>query len=130
MLGRMLTSSCTGQKRKHDCFAKSGPDEATALLSGDEPDLERNSNATPAKQTKSKKKSAKRPSLKQVFTPQSNLVLLAYGMMALHSMAFDSLFPVFLHHPEQKLDGNPDVKLPFKFASGFGVGMCFGSPAQ
>ncbi|KAL1985627.1 hypothetical protein VTN96DRAFT_7607 [Rasamsonia emersonii] len=121
MLGRMLTSSCTGRKRKHDRFAKSGPDETTALLNGDEPDVERNPNPTPARKTKSKKKSAKRPSLRQVFTPQSNLVLLAYGMMALHSMAFDSLFPVFLHHPEQKLDGNPDVKLPFKFASGFGV---------
>ncbi|KAL1970720.1 hypothetical protein VTN77DRAFT_4364 [Rasamsonia byssochlamydoides] len=118
ILGRMLTSSCT---RKHDRLAKHDPDETTALLNSDEPDLE-GVPPTPAKRTQSKKKKPrKRPSLKQVFTPQSNLVLLAYGMMALHSMAFDSLFPVFLHHPEQQLDGNPDVKLPFKFASGFGV---------
>lgn len=42
--------------------------------------------------------------------------------MAMHSMAFDSLFPVFLHYPEQDFYSNPDVHLPFKFAGGFGVG--------
>jgi hypothetical protein len=37
-------------------------------------------------------------------------------------MAFDSVFPVFLHYPVQDLHDNPNVQLPFKFASGFGVG--------
>lgn len=78
----------------------------------------------PANKPQPKKtKPRKRPSLKEIFTPQSNLVLLAYGLLALHSMGFDSLFPVFLHHPEQDLVNNPEVKLPFKFAGGFGVGM-------
>lgn len=63
-----------------------------------------------------------RPTWGQVFTPQSNLVLLSYTLMAMHSMAFDSLFPVFLHYPEQDSYNNPDVHLPFKFAGGFGVG--------
>lgn len=61
--------------------------------------------------------------IQSVFTSQSVLVLIAYGMMALHSMGFDSLFPVFLHHPQEDMIDNPDVKLPFKFASGFGLGM-------
>jgi hypothetical protein len=114
----MLTSPCTRRKRPVDLLAKHDPDETTALLGGD---LE---GVTAAKQPRSKKKKpTKRPGWNQVFTPQSKLVLLAYGMMALHSMAFDSLFPVFLHHPEQELEGNPNVKLPFKFASGFGVGV-------
>ncbi|OAL64390.1 MFS transporter [Trichophyton rubrum] len=39
----------------------------------------------------------------------------------LHSVAFDSVLPVFLNHPRQKLENNPDVKLPFKFSSGFGI---------
>jgi hypothetical protein len=43
-------------------------------------------------------------------------------MMAMHNMAFDSLLPVFLHTPLQRLDGNPEVRLPFKFIGGFGVG--------
>lgn len=79
---------------------------------------------TPQKNQNSGK--AKRPSWGQVLTPQSILVLIAYAMLAMHSMAFDSLFPVFLHYRPQNLEGNPDVNLPFKFAGGFGVGM-FGS---
>lgn len=43
--------------------------------------------------------------------------------MSMHAMAFDSVLPVFLHSPEQQYEGNPDVKLPFKFTGGFGVGM-------
>lgn len=37
-------------------------------------------------------------------------------------MAFDAVFPAFLSYPEQKLHRNPEVKLPFKFAGGFGIG--------
>lgn len=40
----------------------------------------------------------------------------------MHTMAFDSLIPVFLHYPEQQMHGNPNVQLPFKFIGGFGVG--------
>lgn len=57
-----------------------------------------------------------------IFTPQSTLLLLAYGMLAMHSMGFDTLFPVFLHHTKQDMANSPDVKLPFKFSSGFGLG--------
>lgn len=43
-------------------------------------------------------------------------------MLSMHNMAFESLLPVFLHFPEQHMDGNPGVQLPFKFIGGFGVG--------
>ncbi|PYI20031.1 MFS general substrate transporter [Aspergillus violaceofuscus CBS 115571] len=66
-------------------------------------------------------KPARKPSWAEVFSPQSNLILLAYSLMSMHTMAFDSLFPVFLHTPPQQLEGNPDVRLPFKFIGGFGV---------
>lgn len=59
----------------------------------------------------------------QILTPQTNLALLAYASLALHTLAFDSLTPVFLSHPKQELDNNPAVKLPFKFSGGFGMGM-------
>lgn len=94
-------------------------DETTRLLPDCGDDLE---NPVSAKQTQSVKK-PKKVSFRQVLTPQSVLILMAYGMMALHSMAFDSLFPVFLHHPKQEIANNPDVQLPFKFAGGFGYGM-------
>ena len=71
---------------------------------------------------KKSKKSTKRPKLLDVFTPQSNLILLAYTLMSGLGMAFDSVFPVFLHYPEQDFHNNPEVQFPFKFASGFGIG--------
>ena len=62
------------------------------------------------------------PSYREVFSPQSNINLLAYTLLALHSIAYDQLLPVFMHLPPQ-LDRStsPDVHLPFKFAGGFGL---------
>ena len=101
VLGEALTSSCASRRKSH------GQDgERTALL---EP---------------RKKQPVKRPSWSEVFSPQSRRVLLAYALMSMHTMAFDSLLPVFLHNPVQEFEGNPDVRLPFKFVGGFGVGGC------
>lgn len=62
------------------------------------------------------------PSYREVFSPQSNINLLAYTLLALHSIAYDQLLPVFMHLPPQ-LDRSisPDVSLPFKFVGGFGL---------
>jgi hypothetical protein len=121
-----LAHPCTKRRVKSRRFSNVEAEEAAGLLAGDEEieEMEDESWTKPVTKSQSQKtKPRKRPSLKDVLTPQSNLVLLAYGMMALHSMAFDSLFPVFLHHPEQDLVDNPDVNLPFKFTGGFGLGM-------
>lgn len=107
-LGQMLTGSCSSRRKKISYSETQEVDETTALL---------------GQQQSTKSTAAKRPSWKEVFSPQSTLVLLAYAMMAMHNMAFDSLLPVFLHTPIQRLDGNPEVRLPFKFIGGFGVGM-------
>jgi hypothetical protein len=127
-----LVSPCTGNKRPKRKFFKEDGAETTALLAGDEYlecDLEFDSVGEPspmkttaaAQPHSAPKKPVKRPSWSQIFTPQSKAVLLAYSLLALHSMAFDTLLPVFLHHPIQDLD-EPHVKLPFKFAGGFGIG--------
>ena len=66
------------------------------------------------------------PAFSEVFTPQSNLNLTAYTLLALHSMAYDQLMPVFLHHPRQEhWNGNADVQLPLKFAGGFNLPVGF-----
>ena len=110
MLGQILTRPFTSHGKK-----EGDDDERTALL-GD------NGDQDTRQPTQNKRKKASRPvSWSEVFSPQSSLVLLAYSMLAMHNMAFDSLLPVFLHHPEQDLNG-PDVQLPFKFIGGFGVG--------
>jgi hypothetical protein len=62
-----------------------------------------------------------RPTLVEVFTRQSVINLMAYTFLALHSVAFDQLLPIFLHHPRQKPDPS-NTHLPFKFSGGFGLG--------
>ncbi|OBT39479.1 hypothetical protein VE00_10126 [Pseudogymnoascus sp. WSF 3629] len=60
------------------------------------------------------------PSVWEVFNKQSNLNLLSYAILALHSMAMDQLLPIFMHHPQQAPDSS-NTNLPFKFSGGFGI---------
>ena len=62
------------------------------------------------------------PTYREVFSRQSNLNLIAYTLLALHSLAFDQLLSIFMHYPQQtNRSTNPDVHLPFKFTGGFGL---------
>ena len=62
------------------------------------------------------------PTYREVFSRQSNLNLLTYSILALHSLAYDQLLPIFMHYPQQtNRSTNPDVSLPFKFSGGFGL---------
>ena len=62
------------------------------------------------------------PTYREVFSRQSNLNLLTYSILALHSLAYDQLIPIFMHYPQQtNRSTNPDVSLPFKFSGGFGL---------
>lgn len=61
------------------------------------------------------------PTLRDVMSKQSCLNLAAYGVLCMHSLCYDQILPVFMHHPVQDIS-NPDVQLPFKFSGGFGIG--------
>lgn len=62
------------------------------------------------------------PSYREVFSRQSNINLVVYTFLALHSVACDQLLPIFMHNPPQNnRSAHPDVHLPFKFAGGFGL---------
>ncbi|KAL8943170.1 MAG: hypothetical protein Q9216_001224 [Gyalolechia sp. 2 TL-2023] len=62
------------------------------------------------------------PSYREVFSKQTNINLLTYTLLALHSVAYDQLLPIFMHHPPQvDRSSNPNVHLPFKFSGGFGI---------
>ncbi|KAI9821146.1 MAG: hypothetical protein M1827_003880 [Pycnora praestabilis] len=61
------------------------------------------------------------PGYREVFSQQSNINLLVYSILAMHSQAFDQLLPIFMHHPPQNHINNPSVHLPFKFSGGFGL---------
>ncbi|PYH43291.1 MFS transporter [Aspergillus saccharolyticus JOP 1030-1] len=109
VLGQALTRPCRSarsDKKSRLSAAIAGADEERTALLG---------------QRRRAGKKARKPSWAEVFSPQSNLILVAYSLMSMHTMAFDSLLPVFLHTPVQQLEGNPDVHLPFKFIGGFGV---------
>ncbi|CAK7568078.1 MAG: hypothetical protein SEPTF4163_006059 [Sporothrix epigloea] len=57
---------------------------------------------------------------KSIFTYQTSMALLCYSLLALHSVAYDQVLPVFLNYPHEKHDAN-NTKLPFKFSGGFGL---------
>ncbi|KAF2280647.1 MFS general substrate transporter [Westerdykella ornata] len=61
------------------------------------------------------------PTIREVLSYQTTLNLVAYTFLALYTVAYDQLLPVFMHHPPQSLD-DPNVSLPLKFAGGFGIG--------
>ncbi|KAF2458215.1 major facilitator superfamily domain-containing protein [Lineolata rhizophorae] len=61
------------------------------------------------------------PKFSEVLTKQSCINLVVYTILAMHSIGYDQLIPVFMHHPAQD-QSDPSVTLPFKFAGGFGIG--------
>ena len=64
----------------------------------------------------------KPPSYREVFTYQSNINMLVYTLLALHSVAYDQVLPVFMHYPQRRSrSSNPNEELPFKFVGGFGT---------
>jgi hypothetical protein len=62
----------------------------------------------------------KRPKYKDVLTKQTVLNLVVYTLLAMHSIAFDQLLPVFMHHPRHGRDIIKD-RPPFSFNKGFGI---------
>ncbi|CAK7230563.1 hypothetical protein SBRCBS47491_007626 [Sporothrix bragantina] len=55
-----------------------------------------------------------------IFTYQTSMALLCYTLLALHSVAYDQVLPVFLNYPYEKHDAS-NTHLPFKFSGGFGL---------
>jgi len=110
-IGRTLTGKGKMKNREREPLLRAKSTAAATKLSDDEESFATNTDAVPAK----------KPTYRDVLTKQTSLNLLVYALLALYTIAFDQLIPVFLHHPVQDLDG-PDVSLPFKFSSGYGVG--------
>lgn len=62
----------------------------------------------------------KKFALGDVFTRQTVVNLLAYTLLAMHSVAADQLIAVFLSYPIQKPSAH-NTRLPFYFSGGFGL---------
>lgn len=55
-----------------------------------------------------------------IFRYQTSMALLSYTLLALHSVAYDQVLPVFLNYPHETHDST-NTRLPFKFSGGFGL---------
>lgn len=109
IFGQALVNSCKNRRRKYR--NSQGPDELSPLL----PDTR-----------KPHPKPEPPPHYSEVFTRQANLNLVAYTILAFHSVAYDQLIPVFLHLPPQPdRHTNLAVQFQFKFAGGFGLDVSF-----
>ena len=122
MLGKLLVTPCSGHRTKPKNPSLFGrDDERTPLLqeNGSDRDPEHNTKAS-----KPEEPDGPAPTWSEILTPQANLILLANALLGLQTLAFDAMFPVFLNYPSQSMEDNPEVKLPFKFAHGLGMGKC------
>ncbi|OJD40326.1 major facilitator superfamily transporter [Diplodia corticola] len=64
----------------------------------------------------------KHVTIREVLTVQSVTNLVIYTVLAMHSIGYDQLLPVFMHHPAHPRDGSSyDPANPLKFSNGFGI---------
>jgi hypothetical protein len=61
------------------------------------------------------------PGWREVLNRQAVINLIAYTMLACHTMAFDSLLPVFFSHDRIGQPDSTPYSPPLKFAGGFGL---------
>lgn len=118
ILGSTLTRSCRKRKPPAWYHDRRSTDEAAEPFLAD--NVSTRDPSSPLQTKPSDSDIAKKNgSWSQVFTYQSSLNLLVYTFLAMHSVSFDQLLPVFLDRgPVQTID-DPKVKLPLKFEGGF-----------
>lgn len=61
------------------------------------------------------------PTWREVITRQAFINLIVYTLLAMHSMAFDQISPVFMRHRPMGEEGSTPFSPPLKFAGGFGL---------
>ncbi|APA09313.1 hypothetical protein SS1G_12101 [Sclerotinia sclerotiorum 1980 UF-70] len=125
-MGKKVISSskvlCCQARTKHHSPGHPAYDESSASLLRPTSASESDSTETFDDNFESPKSkpSVPPPSLREVFTRQSVINLVAYTFLALHSVSYDQILSVFMHHPRQIHDST-NTQLPFKFSGGFGL---------
>jgi hypothetical protein len=114
VLGERITGSLLRRKLRRTRRYSFQDDEASAPLLGT--DVPRKA----ASRQADKPVNTSPPSYKLVFTRQSVTNLIAYTFLALHSVAYDQILPVFLNYPRDERDPAA-FRLPFVFTGGFGL---------
>ncbi|KAJ5312199.1 hypothetical protein PENANT_c011G02277 [Penicillium antarcticum] len=104
-LGHWLVSCCWGSRVQL-------PEDSEKYFGYDEYESESCSDASEESDLEGQKNPAPK-----AFTRQVILAIVAYGILAYHSVSFDQLMPVFLSTPKS----DDDVVLPLKFTGGLGM---------
>lgn len=119
MLGSALTESC--RRRKQPSWYRDREEDNEEA----DPFLGNSTTRDPATPIQTKTPNIIEPrkdgGWAQVFTYQSNLNLLVYTFLAMHSVSFDQLLPVFLDFSPVRTIDDPKVRLPLKFEGGFDI---------
>ncbi|KAF4625247.1 hypothetical protein G7Y89_g12918 [Cudoniella acicularis] len=129
-MGERISSNVRGTLRGLKNFLRRGSFKETkplldsgshasfgSVFSSDIHDAEEVNNTVPLPKIE---EHVEKPRWRDVLSPQSSINLLVYALICMHSMAYDQLLPVFMHHPVQDMN-SPEVRLPYKFNSGFGI---------
>ncbi|KAI0804434.1 major facilitator superfamily transporter [Xylaria sp. FL0064] len=114
ILGRRITEAFRDHPlRRHQKLRRYSLQDAEASA----PLLQANGTSRSARITREKPVT---PSMSAVFTRQTVINLVSYTFLALHSVAFDQVLPVFLNYPTQEHTPS-NTSLPFFFSGGFGL---------
>ncbi|KAK3902130.1 major facilitator superfamily domain-containing protein, partial [Staphylotrichum tortipilum] len=136
-LGNYLLSRLPGRHSKAVAAAKDNDEEQPLLSDSEDPLPSYLTNGAPAGLPSASSSSERgpigvnvagsaqglrleaKPAAARIFTKPVVTIIASYGLLAFHTMVFDSLLPVFLstNPPEHPMP----ISLPFKFADGFGL---------
>lgn len=113
VLGQCLLKPCSRDRNRHR-RAWSTDDEADPFLPGISSEMSSPVAKHDARPTK------QHSGWSEVFSRQSNINLVVYTLLAMHSVAFDQLLPIFMHFPVQSRRETWRHS-PLKFSGGFGI---------
>ncbi|KAL7271732.1 hypothetical protein RUND412_005485 [Rhizina undulata] len=124
LLGRRIVAYFRRPSHKSMADVPAPPSETQSLLPSASSSYSTNTAPTSDEETTSRTpipaKKDDSPPIRSAFTFQSTTNIVYYGLLALHSVAFDQLLPVFMSYPRQE---QSDVRLPLGFAGGMGMGV-------
>ncbi|KAF8419927.1 major facilitator superfamily domain-containing protein [Tirmania nivea] len=116
-LGRKIVSVFPRKPHHHHKVNREefdGEDETTPLIIPDEED-----GRHPQLTRTTPKHHHKPPALHEAFTKQSTLNIVVYAFLALQSVSYDQMLPVYMSFPT--MANPPEPKKPLKYFGGFGL---------
>lgn len=121
ILGEKLHSAVSNQiVRAKNVWHKAKGEEAEPLLKHADSTTNQDDDQTNGDTRKPTEQSP--VTVREVLSVQSVTNLVIYTVLAMHSIGYDQLLPVFMHHPAHPSDGSSySPANPLKFSNGFGI---------